>query len=138
MPSAQRGADIRRTVLEYLETIWSEPDEGIWEVRGGRWHFTHSKVMAWVAFGRAAMIAEKAGDASTSARWRRIADEIHGDVCRNGFDPELGSFVQFHGSRQLDASLLQIPSSPFSRQAIRACVTRSRRSSAGWCATAGW
>ena len=97
--------DVRRIVLEYLETIWSEPDEGIREVRGGRRHFTHSKVMAWVAFDRAAAItAETAGDASASARWRRIADEIHGEVCRSGFDPELGSFVQ-----RLDASLLQIP-----------------------------
>ena len=102
--------DVRRIVLEYLETIWSEPDEGIWEVRGGRRHFTHSKVMAWVAFDRAAAItAETAGDASASARWRQIADEIHGEVCRSGFDPELGSFVQFYGSRRLDASLLQIP-----------------------------
>src|SRR5262249_20900594 len=75
------------TVLEYLETIWREPDEGIWEVRGGRWHFTHSKVMAWVAFDRAAIIAETAGDTSASTRWRRIADEIHDDVCRSGSPP---------------------------------------------------
>jgi GH15 family glucan-1,4-alpha-glucosidase len=65
--------------------------------------------MAWVAFDRAAITAETAGDMSASARWRRIADEIHGEVCRHGFDPELGSFVQFSGSRRLDASLLQIP-----------------------------
>ena len=109
MPTSQRGADVRRIVLEYLETIWREPDEGIWEVRGGRRHFTHSKVMAWVAFDRAATLAKIAGDMSASARWRQIADEIHGEVCRSGFDPELGSFVQFYGSRRLDASLLQIP-----------------------------
>ncbi|MGA2795233.1 MAG: glycoside hydrolase family 15 protein, partial [Roseiarcus sp.] len=109
MPTSRRGVDVRRTVLEYLETIWREPDEGIWEVRGGRRHFTHSKVMAWVAFDRAAITAETAGDMSAFARWRRIADEIHGEVCRHGFDPELGSFVQFSGSRRLDASLLQIP-----------------------------
>jgi len=109
MPPLQRGADVLRVVLDYVETIWREPDEGIWEVRGGRQHFTHSKVMAWVAFDRAARIAEMAGDASASARWRRIADEIRGEVCRSGFDPELGSFVQFYGSRRLDASLLQIP-----------------------------
>ncbi|MGO9772381.1 MAG: glycoside hydrolase family 15 protein, partial [Roseiarcus sp.] len=101
--------DVLRVVLDYVETIWREPDEGIWEVRGGRQHFTHSKVMAWVAFDRAARIAEMAGDASASTRWRRVADEIHGEVCRGGFDTELGSFVQFYGSRRLDASLLQIP-----------------------------
>ncbi len=109
MPPLQRGADVLRVVLDYVETIWREPDEGIWEVRGGRQHFTHSKVMAWVAFDRAARIAEMAGDASASTRWRRVADEIHGEVCRGGFDTELGSFVQFYGSRRLDASLLQIP-----------------------------
>lgn len=109
MPPTQRGADIRRIVLEYVETIWREPDEGIWEVRGGRRHFTHSKVMAWVAFDRAAIIAKKAGDTNTSVRWRRIADAIREEVCRSGFDAELSSFVQFYGSRQLDASLLQIP-----------------------------
>ena len=109
MPPLQRGADVLRVVLDYVETIWREPDEGIWEVRGGRQHFTHSKVMAWVAFDRAARIAEMAGDASASTRWRRIADEIRGEVCRSGFDPELGRFVQFYGSRRLDASLLQIP-----------------------------
>jgi GH15 family glucan-1,4-alpha-glucosidase len=109
MSTSQRGADLHRTVLEYLETIWREPDEGIWEVRGGRRHFTHSKVMAWVAFDRAATLAKAGGDMNASMSWRRIADEIHGEVCRSGFDPELGSFVQFYGSRRLDASLLQIP-----------------------------
>ena len=109
LPTPQRGSDTRRIVLEHLEMIWREPDEGIWEVRGGRRHFTHSKVMAWVAFDRAAIMANTAGDTSMSTRWRRIADEIHGEVCRSGFDPELGSFVQFYGSRRLDASLLQIP-----------------------------
>ena len=109
MPPVQHGADVLRVVLDYVETIWREPDEGIWEVRGGRQHFTHSKVMAWVAFDRAARIAEMAGDASASTRWRRVADEIRGEVCRSGFDIELGSFVQFYGSRRLDASLLQIP-----------------------------
>jgi GH15 family glucan-1,4-alpha-glucosidase len=109
MPPLQRGADVLRVVLDYVETIWREPDEGIWEVRGGRQHFTHSKVMAWVAFDRAARIAEMAGDTSASTRWRRVADEIHGEVCRGGFDPELGSFVQLYGSRRLDASLLLIP-----------------------------
>jgi GH15 family glucan-1,4-alpha-glucosidase len=109
LPTPQRGSDMRRTVLEHLETIWREPDEGIWEVRGERRHFTHSKVMSWVAFDRAAIMTNTAGDTRTSAHWRRIADEIHDEVCRSGFNPEIGSFVQFYGSERLDASLLQIP-----------------------------
>jgi GH15 family glucan-1,4-alpha-glucosidase len=79
-------------------------------------------VIAWVAFDRAAITAETAGDMSASMRWRRIADEIHGEVCRRGFAPELGSFVQFYGSRRLDASLLQIPLVRF----LPACDPRVR------------
>ena len=103
LPTSQHTYDVRRMVLDHLATIWREPDEGIWEVRGGRQHFTHSKVMAWVAFDRAAIMAEAVGDTSTSKRWQRIADEIHSEVCRNGFDPELGNFVQFYGSHRIDA-----------------------------------
>ena len=109
MPWSQHSSDVGRIILEHLEAIWREPDEGIWEVRGGPRQFTHSKVMAWVAFDRAAMLAQRNGDAAASARWRRNADEIHEDVCRKAFDPELGAFVQYYGSRFLDASLLQIP-----------------------------
>jgi GH15 family glucan-1,4-alpha-glucosidase len=95
--------------LEYLATVWRQPDEGIWEVRGGPQHFVHSKVMAWVAFDRAAdpLAAEAFGD--TSQRWREIADEIHTEVCERGFDRELNSFVQAYGSKRLDASLLLLP-----------------------------
>ena len=100
---------IRRTMLEHLETAWHEPDEGLWEVRGGRRHFTHSKMMAWVAFDRASNLMHDLGDAVASARWRSSADEIHAEICSKAFDPEIGSFVQSYGSRHLDASLLQIP-----------------------------
>ncbi len=105
-----RQHEIRRVVLEHLETIWRQPDEGIWEVRGPRQHFTHSKVMAWVAFDRAAKLARGHGAQDSPAdRWRRVADEIHAEVCAKGFDPAINSFVQAYGSRTLDASLLLIP-----------------------------
>ena len=109
MPSTPHAASVGLVILEHLESIWREPDEGIWEVRGGPRHFTHSKVMAWVAFDRAADMAESMGGAKIAARWRRDADEIRAEVCVRGFNEELGSFVQYYGSRELDASLLQIP-----------------------------
>jgi GH15 family glucan-1,4-alpha-glucosidase len=109
LPPSQHGLDVRRVILEHLESIWREPDEGIWEVRGVPRHFTHSKVMAWVAFDRAAKMAASSGGADIAGRWRQNADEIHAEVCAKGFDEELGGFVQFYGARRLDASLLQIP-----------------------------
>src|SRR5690242_16929098 len=109
MPVPERGRTLRPVVLEHLARVWREPDEGIWEVRGGPQHFVHSKVMAWVAFDRAAdeVQAEAFGD--SGQRWREIADQIHAEVCERGFDQELNSFVQAYGSRRLDASLLLIP-----------------------------
>jgi GH15 family glucan-1,4-alpha-glucosidase len=103
-----RSRAVGRVMLDHLARIWREPDDGIWEVRGGRRHFVHSKAMAWVAFDRAStlLVADRPRE---SARWRAVADEIHSDICRNGFDPELGSFVQAYGSKQLDASLLLLP-----------------------------
>jgi GH15 family glucan-1,4-alpha-glucosidase len=109
LPSHPRGRAIVRAQCEHLETIWREPDDGIWEMRGPRQHFTHSKVMAWVAFDRAVKSAEQLGLDGPLGRWRAIRDEIHADVCRNGFDPELGSFVQAYGSKRLDSSLLLLP-----------------------------
>ena len=100
---------LQRRLMEYLETIWNEPDEGIWEVRGPRRHFTHSKVMAWVAMDRAVKAIEQFGRKGPLERWRTLRDRIHESVCRQGYDEELGSFVQFYGSKQLDASLLHIP-----------------------------
>ena len=96
-------------LLEHLEKIWHEPDEGIWEVRGGRRQFTHSKVMAWVAFDKAIESCEQFGLDAPVDRWRSVRREIHADVCCNAFNPDLGSFVQFYGSKNLDASLLMIP-----------------------------
>ncbi len=100
---------LQKKLLDFLESKWREPDEGIWEVRGPRRHFTHSKVMAWVAFDRAVNAVECFDREGPVDRWRRLRSEIHEEVCREGFDPELGSFVQYYGSDKLDASLLMIP-----------------------------
>jgi len=103
------GWQFERSLLDHLETVWQEPDEGIWEVRGERQHFTHSKVMAWVAFDRAIKDVEGLGLKGPSERWRELADEIHAEVCTRGFDPELNTFVQYYGSGEVDASLLVLP-----------------------------
>ncbi|MGA9091287.1 MAG: glycoside hydrolase family 15 protein [Bradyrhizobium sp.] len=95
-------------LVEHLESIWDKPDDGIWEVRGGRKHFTYSKVMAWVAFDRVIRSVEEFGMDGPVAHWRAIRDAIHSQVCEKGFDPAQNSFVQFYGSRSLDASLLLI------------------------------
>ncbi|MBA2474369.1 MAG: glycoside hydrolase family 15 protein [Actinobacteria bacterium] len=100
---------LQRKLLEYLEHNWRQPDEGIWEIRGPRRHFTHSKVMVWVAFDRAVRSAETQGLEGPVERWRALASEIHEEVCREGFDAGLGSFTQAYGSSELDASLLLIP-----------------------------
>jgi GH15 family glucan-1,4-alpha-glucosidase len=109
LPRVKRWSAIARALLEHLETIWREPDEGIWEVRGPRQHFVHSKVMAWVAFDRAIKSVEELGGSGPVERWRPIRDAIHAEVCQNGFDPQLESFVQAYGSKALDASLLMLP-----------------------------
>ncbi len=96
-------------ILDVLEGKWREPDEGIWEVRGGRRHFTHSKIMAWVGLDRAIRDVELFGFHGPVERWRALRDEIHAEVCREGFDDELGSFVQYYGAKELDAAVLMIP-----------------------------
>ncbi len=100
---------IQRALLAFLESHWRDPDEGIWEVRGPRRHFTHSKVMAWVAFDRGVKGVERYGLDGPVEAWRRIRDEIHAQVCESGFDAKRNSFVQHYGSTELDASLLLIP-----------------------------
>ena len=100
-------------MLDFLESAWREPDEGIWEVRGPRRHFTHSKVMAWVAFDRAIRAIEEFGLHGPLDRFRRARDEIHREVCREGFDAGRGTFTQSYGSADLDASLLLIPAVGF-------------------------
>jgi GH15 family glucan-1,4-alpha-glucosidase len=109
MQVGERPRALRSTLLDYLSTVWRQPDEGIWEVRGGRQHFVHSKVMAWVSFDRAAHELSARTFNDSTERWRAHADEVHAEVCERGFDRDLGSFVQSYGSRRLDASLLLIP-----------------------------
>jgi len=100
---------LNKKLLEWLEDGWRQPDEGIWEVRGPRRHFVHSKVMAWVAFDRAVRSVEEYEREGPVDRWRRLRDEIHNDVCREGFSEKLGAFTQSYGMDRLDASLLMIP-----------------------------
>ncbi len=104
---------LQRGMLEHLETIWEQPDEGMWETRGGRRHFTLSKVMAWVAFDRGIKDARQFGFEGDIARWEGIRDRIHDAVCTRGYDEGLGSFVQSFGDTALDASLLLIPMTGF-------------------------
>ena len=96
-------------VMDFLEGAWDRPDEGIWEVRGPRAHFTHSKVLAWVAFDRAVEAVERWALPGPVERWRQLRAEIHEEVCREGFNVELNSFTQSYGSSELDASTLLIP-----------------------------
>ena len=109
LPYLTAAWDFQRVLLAHLETVWRAPDEGIWEVRGGSRHFTHSKVMAWVAFDRGIKAVELFGRDGPVDRWRRIRAEIHEEVCRRSFNPELGSFTQTYDNDRLDASALLIP-----------------------------
>ena len=98
-----------RAIVEYVETVWRQPDDGIWEARGPQRHYTYSKVMAWVVFDRAARIAERFELEAPLERWARIRDEIHAEVCERGYDSERRTFTQYYGSKELDASVLNIP-----------------------------
>ena len=100
---------VELALLDFLEGAWQEPDEGIWEVRGGRRDFTHSKVMAWVAFDRAVHAVDDFGLEGPVDRWRAIRDDVHREVCEQGFDAERTTFTQSYGSPALDASALMIP-----------------------------
>jgi len=99
---------LEKALLDRLESKWTEPDDGIWEVRGPRRHFTHSKVMAWVAFDRGVKSIERFGLEGPAGRWRAVRDAIHDEICSRGVDAH-GAFVQSYGSSRLDASALLIP-----------------------------
>jgi GH15 family glucan-1,4-alpha-glucosidase len=103
------GWALEKKLLEHLEHVWTEPDEGIWEIRSERRHFTHSKVMAWVAFDRAVRSVEQFGRDGPVERFRAARAAVHRDVCKRGFSTELNSFTQAYGSNALDASLLMLP-----------------------------
>jgi GH15 family glucan-1,4-alpha-glucosidase len=108
-PARHARHEIASAMLEFLETGWERPDEGIWEVRGPRRHFVHSKMMAWVAVDRLIRSAELGRFTSEIARWKKLRDAIHEQVCRQGFNGDLNSFVQYYGSKHLDASILMMP-----------------------------
>jgi GH15 family glucan-1,4-alpha-glucosidase len=113
LPENKRAWAIQCALLAHLKTIWKQPDEGIWEVRGGPKQFTFSKIMAWVAFDRAIKSAEEFGMKGPLAEWKAIRDTIHADVCERGYDRDRACFVQSYGEPQLDASLLLIPAVGF-------------------------
>ncbi|WP_031055998.1 glycoside hydrolase family 15 protein [Streptomyces ochraceiscleroticus] len=113
IPMERRVWTLFRTLMDALEQRWREPDEGLWEMRCGRRHFVHSKVMAWVAADRAVRLAEKTGLPAPLARWRTLRDAVHADVCAHGYDADRGVFVQHYGSRELDAATLFIVKTGF-------------------------
>jgi GH15 family glucan-1,4-alpha-glucosidase len=101
--------DFQLALMDFLESNWQRPDEGLWEIRGPRRHFTHSKVMAWVAVDRAIKATESYHLSGPADRWRALREQLHDEVCERGYDAERNTFVQSYGSDKLDASLLQIP-----------------------------
>jgi GH15 family glucan-1,4-alpha-glucosidase len=105
IPADRHAWSLQRALLDFLEKHWSEPDEGLWEVRGPRRHFVHSKVMAWVAFDRAAE-AVAGGLPGPAARWHRLRDQIHREITQQGYNRERGAFTQYYGADTLDASVL--------------------------------
>ncbi|HEX8153770.1 MAG TPA: glycoside hydrolase family 15 protein [Thermoanaerobaculia bacterium] len=113
LPPSEDAWRVQLTLMRFLEDGWREPDEGIWEVRGPRRHFTHSKVMAWVAFDRSVAAVESFGFDGPVERWKSIRDEIRHEIFERGFDRELNAFVQYYGSSNADASLLMLPSLGF-------------------------
>jgi GH15 family glucan-1,4-alpha-glucosidase len=113
LPGSEPAWNMECALLDHLASIWTQPDSGIWEVRGKPRHFTYSKMMAWVAFDRGIKSSQEFDLAGPIEDWRRIRDDIHRDVCANGYNQDLGYFVQAYGGKELDASLLLIPSIGF-------------------------
>ena len=113
MPRSDAAWAMQCALLDHLETCWQDPDEGLWEVRGPRRHFTYSKVMCWVAFDRAIKAVENLGYQGPVEHWRQVRQRIHADVCEHAWSAKRGSFVQSYRSRELDASLLLIPITGF-------------------------
>jgi GH15 family glucan-1,4-alpha-glucosidase len=109
IPADKWAWGLQAKMLDFLESSWSLPDQGLWEVRGPPRHFTQSKVMTWVAFDRAVKTVELLGETGPADRWRRVRDQIHQEVCQRGFDSTRNTFTQFYGSSELDASLLTLP-----------------------------
>jgi GH15 family glucan-1,4-alpha-glucosidase len=113
LATTDSGWQMQLGMLDHLARVWPEPDQGIWEVRAERRHFTYSKVMVWVAFDRAIKGVENFGLEGPVEQWRKLRAQIAAEVCERAFDPEIGSFVQFYGSKEVDASLLLLPTVGF-------------------------
>ncbi|WP_371478229.1 glycoside hydrolase family 15 protein [Kitasatospora sp. NBC_00315] len=113
IPMERHVWSLLRSLMGYLEQHWREPDEGLWEIRNGRRHFVHSKVMCWVAADRAVRMAEATGLPAPVERWRAMRDAVHADVLANGYDPRRGVFVQYYGGEELDAATLFVVKSGF-------------------------
>ncbi len=109
LPASQAAWERQRALLDFLEGHWDQPDNGVWEVRGDRRHFVHSKVMAWTGVDRAIRMASQYRLDAPLSRWRDLRDRIHQDVCTRGYDADRGTFTQFYGSSGVDAALLLIP-----------------------------
>lgn len=109
MPNDENAWAFQRELLNVLDEVWRLPDEGLWEVRGPRRHFTHSKVMAWVALDRAVRAVEQSGLDGPVDRWRALREQVHKDVCAHGYNAEKGAFVQYYGGEELDSALLMVP-----------------------------
>jgi GH15 family glucan-1,4-alpha-glucosidase len=109
LAAAQGSWALQINLIEHLETVWEQPDEGIWEMRSGRQHFTFSKVMAWRAMDCAIRTAEEFGMKAPLERWREVRERIHAMVCERGFNKQRNSFMQVFGSDDVDASLLMLP-----------------------------
>lgn len=121
---------VEKSMLQFLRSVWREPDEGIWEVRGPRRHFTHSKIMAWVAVDRMIKSAQQFGLDGPIEEWRSLRSEIHDEVCRRGFNEQQNAFVQHYGGQELDASLLMIPFVgflPISDERVRGTISAIER-----------
>jgi GH15 family glucan-1,4-alpha-glucosidase len=112
-PGSEAAWQMQRKLIEHVDKVWTSRDEGIWEVRGERRHFTYSKLMAWVAVDRAIKTVETFGVEGSLEKWRALRARIHADVCERGFDPKQNAFVQHYGSPELDASLLLMPIAGF-------------------------
>ncbi|MBV9489948.1 MAG: glycoside hydrolase family 15 protein, partial [Verrucomicrobia bacterium] len=120
---------LQRHLLDYVEAHWQEPDEGLWEIRGPRRNFTHSKVMAWVAVDRAVKAVEQFGLQGDAERWKALREQIHQEVCAKGYNSKRQAFTQYYGADQLDASLLMVPLVgflPVSDERVRNTVDRIR------------
>jgi GH15 family glucan-1,4-alpha-glucosidase len=105
----QTAWGLQQELMKFVETGWTLPDDGIWEVRGPRRHFTHSKVMAWVAFDRAVRMIDECGCEGPKQKWEELRDQVHEEVCTKGYNQDVGAFTQYYGSDALDASLLMMP-----------------------------